>query len=271
MAKYELDYLQKKYPDVIWSGVTYENLMKNIISFNTERISVKTAEITQDSFSRIIKKIGDEGKRFILPDVSDVLPKQSVFIRKGADRGQLLRDTLRDELTKNLRFAVDANVEAGKPNMVARRGVTAGRISPSLINRFQESIVKTFENYTKKDPTIGVPSNIHAIAVTEVRSTINDIKNQYVGKMIGKNPDYDVEKTWIHNRRLSKVPRPGHLELNGKSIPYYDNFKVKEYNNQGQTVGVELMAHPHAPGASPGNIINCNCELDYIIKKKKAK
>lgn len=271
MAKYRLDYLVKKYPGKAWSGKTYEALMTDIIAHNSERVARKTAEISQKSFEKVISRVKGE-KRFILPNISNVLPKQSVFIRKGAETGKLLKDTLRDKLTNELRAAL---VEYGKeePSMVQRRGVGAGRVSPGLIKRFRQGITRVFENYTKKDPSIGVPRNIKAIAVTELRSTINDIKHQYVHQLEMQNPDYKVVKRWIHNGHLVKEPRPGHVRLAGQNpIPADQHFKIPVYRKVGgryKFMREYLDAlHPHAPGLPPEEVINCNCDSEYFLRHK---
>ena len=271
--KFHLDFLRKRYPKTVFSGSNYAKLMEAIITHNSEKIANKTSQMTKESFKPLISKIGPgEEKRFILPDVSDVLPKQSVFIRKGAEQGKLIRDTLRDALTKNLRDAISEHHGEGKASMVARRGSTAGRISPEMIDRFQASITSTFEAYTKRNQEIGVPTNIRTIAITEVRSTINEIKDQYIARMLAINPDYYVEKEWIHNSRREKEPRPGHLQMDGVKIPYYENFSVPYFEKKKglwYQQGIDYMRTPHAPGSPARNVINCNCELNYFIKKRK--
>jgi hypothetical protein len=275
MAKMYLDYLAKKYPDIEWSGKTYEELMKDIIAYNAEKVSTKSLKLTQESFQNVLSKVKSE-KRFILPNISEVLPKQSVFLRKGADRGKLLTDTLREKLTGELRAALNEYKATGKPSMVARRGKTAGRISPDLIDQFKQGAAKIFENYTKKDPKFGgVPTNIKTIAVTEMRSAINDIKHQYIKRMISNNPGYEVEKRWIHNNQLVRQARPGHIDVSNQApIPADQFFKIPVYKRvKGRwvkTTKTLSAMHPHDPSLPPDAVIGCQCDSEYIIKEKKA-
>jgi hypothetical protein len=273
MAKFHLDYLRKRYPKTVFSGSNYAKLMEAILTHNSEKIANKTSQMTKESFKPLISKIGPgEEKRFILPDISDVLPKQSVFIKKGAEQGKLIRDTLRDALTKNLRDTLAEHHGNKLASMVSRRGSNAGRISPDLINKFQDSITQTFEAYTKKDPKIGIPTNIRAIAITEVRSTINEIKDKYIARMLAVNPEYQVTKEWIHNTRNEKEPRPGHRMIDGVKIPYYESFSVPYYKKiEGKWVyqGVDYAKHPHESGMPARFLVNCNCECSYYIQRKK--
>jgi hypothetical protein len=268
-----MDYLRKRYPKTVFSGTNYAKLMEAIITHNNEKIANKTNQMTKESFKPLISKIGPgEEKRFILPDVSDVLPKQSVFIRKGAEQGKLIRDTLRDALTKNLRDAISEHHGENKPFMVSKRGSHDGRISPEMIDRFQEAITSTFEAYTKRNTKIGVPDNIRLIAIMETRGTINEIKDQYIARMLAVNPDYYVEKGWIHNSRREKEPRPGHLQMDGVRIPYFENFTVPYYEKiKGQWVykGNDYIRYPHSADCPNRHKFGCNCEIDYIVKRRK--
>ena len=274
MSKIHLDNLAKKYPKMKWSGAKYEDLMSQIIAFNAEKVAKKSLQISEESFKKVLSKVKGE-KRFILPNISDVLPKQSVFIRKGADSGKLLTDTLRDRLTGNLREALREFDRTGTPSMVMRRGEAAGRISPKLIREFKDRISETFEAYTKKNPQFGgVPANIKTIAVTEMRSTINDIKHQYVKQMVLHNPGTEVKKRWIHNAALVKQGRPGHVKLASKApIDADAYFKVPVYRLEGGKMKFTRQylnaLHPHDPNLPAGEVIACSCDLDYIITEKK--
>lgn len=63
-----------------------------------------------------------------------------------------------------------------------------------------------------------------------------------------------VYKEWI--AVVDNRSRPSHAELDTIVLPYGEDYEVDG----------EPMRGPHAPGASPGNVINCRCELlDYYV------
>lgn len=261
MAKVHLDRLQSKYKDIPVKGKVYEHLVNTILEVNTGNIQRKMSRMTEDKFKKKMKK----DSRFVLPDITDVLPKRAVLIRKAAEKGNLIRDTLRDQLTKDLR---DTLKDFPEESFTTRRGTTAGRINKKLIDQFEQKITETFEGYTRKDKKFGMPKNIHTIAVTEVRGTVNEIKKIYVDKFQEKNPDAKIKKRWIQNRSLSKNPRRGHDEVNGKIISFDKQFKVPFYRIvRGKRIkeGITMMDHPHSPGAPAVQVVNCSCDYDIII------
>ncbi len=58
-----------------------------------------------------------------------------------------------------------------------------------------------------------------------------------------------VAKTW--NAAVDGRSRTTHAELDGTTVAWNDDF----------VVGDEPMRAPHAPGASPENVVNCRCDL----------
>jgi hypothetical protein len=259
MAKFHLDRLKKKYENIPVKGKTYEALMTEVISHNSERVSRKILKVDEDNWNRALKKITPKEKTFVVPDVSEVLPKQSVFVRKAAEQGDLMRDTLRDELNKNLRETLDTFTEKTKEaTYIRRRGVGAGKINEKLIKQFEQNITTTFQGYTKKDPKFGMPTNIHTIAVTEMRSTINNIQYDYVDKLISDNEDIEFNKTWKQNKRMAKEPRRGHDEVDNIKIPMRDLFQVPRYKKirgKWARIGTTMMRYPHDPNAPPDQVI----------------
>jgi len=277
MAKVHLDRIAKKF-DIIkdWSGPMYQSLMKIIIAENTQSISNKIAKLNRFDWNKALKKITPVEKKFIMPDVSTVLPKRSVFIRKGAEQGTILSDTLRDSLTKDLRATLNQfTPKTGEAKFIKRRGVQAGKTNEKLIAQFEKTIKGTFKGYTKKNPRFGMPTNIHSIAVTEMRSTINTIKSQYTTKMLQKNPDMIVRKRWIQNRSLAVEPRKGHGIVSArKPIPLNKYYNVPHYIKKGKKlvrVRTDLMMHPHDPDAPADAVIGCNCEELHVIRWKKTR
>ena len=259
MAKYHLGRLKKKYG---WSGGNLQQLMTDIIATETGNISRAVARINSDDYRKAVQKLPkDRRKRFIIPDVSEVLPKRSLFVRKAADKGKLLTDGLRDRLTKDLRQSfTEFTTKTGEPAFLKRRGTKAGQVNSKLVADFEKRIQGTFQGYTKKDPSYGVPPNVHEIAVTEVRSAADQIKRGYVDRLLKKNPGTKAEKRWIHNTSLSKKPRPHHLEMDGVTVEWSKRFVLSN--------GVS-MVHPHDPDAPASEVISCHCDFEvYLVVPK---
>jgi len=278
VAKIYLKQLQKKYNfnegDV--TGLNYRKLMQDIISNQSENISKATSRISKQNYDKQIKefmkRLGERGpeKRITLPDVSEALPKRSVFLRKGAQDGNILTDTLRDNLTRNLRESLgEFKTKTGEQAFVRRKGTKAGSINTKVIDVFEEKIKGTFENYTKSDPRFGVPANVHQIAVTEIRSTVDAIKHNYNIKLAKKNRDnVEMYKIWRQNKSLAKEPRVSHDKVNGIRLPIDEAFQVPIMVKKGGqmiTIGTDSMQHPHDPNASAENVIGCNCDIEYIM------
>ncbi len=280
MGKVYLDRLKERYG---WTGGKYRQLMDWIIANNHESVQRAVGRVK-------VSRLKEEGKRLArrkkqpaqvsVPELDDVLPKRSVFIRKGAEQGKLLSDTLRTRLSKDLRGAVSEFLDRDESPMQYQRGERRGRMRPELIDRFQSRITKTFEGYTKTDPEIGVPPNVRAIAVTETRSAIDDIKHTYAKRLIEKNPGARAIKRWKHNTHLVSEPRPGHKQVDGRERPLDKPFRIRQYRKVGtKTRGPNkgapkwqftgqfvYMQHPHEPGQPPEEVIGCQCEVDYLYE-----
>jgi hypothetical protein len=180
---------------------------------------------------------------------------RNLLIRKSVERGNLISKDLHDRLSRDLRRSLNQfTPKTGEPTFIRRRGIRAGRINPKLIESLEKDITRTFENYTKKDPRYGVPANVHGIAVTELRSAVSEMKASYMNEFRAANPDTQVFKRWIHNRSLSKEPRPHHMAHNRKTAAWDEPFVLSN--------GAVLM-YPHDPAAPAEEVINCNC--DYIV------
>jgi hypothetical protein len=267
MPQIYLDRIKGKYG---WTGTRYQRLVQDIIAYNTHKVSRAVTKVSDDVFKAQVRKISDPRvKRIVLPVLDDVFPKKDIYIRKAAERGRLITDTLRANIKKSLNDTV-REFSKTEPTYVYRRGVKASRINPKLIAAYEKRLAGTFRAYTRKDPRIGFPPNVHAIATTEMRSTVNEVKQAYVDALQKKNPEVKVRKRWIHNPSLSKAePRRGHQQLNGKTIPMDRRFKVNLYVRAGKRwtlAGTDEMDRPHAQGARPEQVINCNCDIEYIVR-----
>jgi hypothetical protein len=118
------------------------------------------------------------------------------------------------------------------------------------------------------------PSNLDAIATMEMNSVINSVKHEYNNQFAQHNSDIgDMRKSWRQNKHLSKEPRIAHDYVNGRTIALAALFNVpvmvKGAGGRWIRKGWEKMSHPHAAGASPGQVINCHCSCDYVFTLKK--
>jgi len=257
--------LVEKFGDADLTGSRYQSLISKILAHNNEKIGRAIGRLSKKNYKKSVQKLSKEKAKTVkLPDVSDVLPKRSVFIIKGAEQGQIISNTLRDRLQRDLRNTLKDFEATGQGKMEIQRGKATGKINPKLIDMFQNKIQDVFTGYTKKDPRTGIPRQVKNIAVTETRSTINTIKKEYNQELLKRNPDMVMTKTWLHNRRLSKKPRQEHIDMNGITVNFNDKFKVAS-----ATGGFDLMDRPHDPDAPAEQVIGCNC--DYVVKAQLPK
>lgn len=242
--------------------------MNQILARNTKNITEATAKLTDEHWTKSLSRVSTKEKRFILPDVSEVLPSKAVYIKKTADQGELITNSLRTKLSKDLQDSLleFKTAKTDEPAFIRRRGAKAGTINPELVDIFQAKIKDTFEAYTKIDPAFGVPPNIKTIAVTEARSAINDIKDAYTKDMLSKNPNIRMRKKWRQNRSLAKEPRKGHNDVNGVIIDFNEKFIVPLYNHKGKIVSTTPMDRPHDPLAPKEQVIGCNCDIEHFAE-----
>lgn len=260
MASIFFKRLEKKFGKKNLSGDRYQDMISEILAHNNEKIANAVGRLSNDSYKASAEKLNKKKQKAVtLPDMAEVIPKRSVFLIKGAEQGSIISDTLRTKLEGDLRKTIADFQKRGK--IETKRGTGVGKINTDLIDSFRGSIIKTFESYTKKDKTTGVPPNIKTIATTEIRSTINSIKAEYNKNLLAKNPGMVMMKTWKHNRSLSKVPRKEHMEMDGETVPANKFFLV--YNKAGQ---LDMMDRPHDPEAPAGQSIGCNCDVIYTAQ-----
>lgn len=270
MAKIHLDRLKSRYQETPVEGSTYRELMNEIIANNTENISRAVNRIQSDHWQKQAARIKrSTTTQIAVPGLEEVLPKRSVFARKGAEQGQLITDALRDQITANLRATVKEYLSEGKGSMQYRRGEQRGRIRPELVDKMESRLRETFSGYTRGDAT-GIPPNVRAIAETETRSTISDIKYQYAKRLHGQNQGkMRIMKRWNHHPSLSKRPRANHRMIDGQERPIDAPFKVpvlERSRDRGVGLGGYIyMMHPHDPTAPASEVISCHCDVDYFV------
>jgi hypothetical protein len=247
------DKISKKYK-TSWKGKKYERLMSEIVSENMVKISEKVLKTDKKKFAMNLASIIPKGrweKEIKLPDLRTII-SQSPTILKAAQEGQLLTKTLRKRLGTDIKEVLLSE------NITTKKGT----VNKNIQKKLQKKLVKSFENYTKKNPKFGVPNNIRNIAVTESRAVINNIRLEYVQKLSRESKDFEVKKKWIQNKSLSENPREVHTRLaNGKAIPLNEQFNVNGY----------MAFSPHDPRLPPKEFIGCSCELKYIFVPKKTK
>jgi hypothetical protein len=287
MAKIRLDRLRTRYG---WTGGKYKQLMTKVLAAQAAEISADVVRLQKAKAGRQAKMIKlRTGMQLVVPEeLAEAFPARSLSIRKAAERGKLLADNLRARLAENLRGEVVRYLDARKPLMQGARGEKRGRMNKALVDDFERQITRTFASYAQRDPEIGVPANVRTIADTEVRSAISLVKNDYAAAFVRANPDkVALRKRWKHHPELSKEPRPGHREMNGKMVAMDATFSIPQYERAGtiksglrkgrprwrRTGRTVAALHPHDPALDIGETANCHCEADYVVQvlpQKKA-
>lgn len=267
MAKMHLDRLKRRYG---YTGGRLRDLTEKILAHNNETIARRIAELRKADWEKAAAKTGPREKRFVVPDVSSVLPRRSVFAVKAAQNGRLITDRLRTALASDLHDALsEFTPKTGESRYLRRRGALAGTVNPKLVSEFEARIRETFADYRRRDPRIGMPGNVHGIAVTEFRGTVESVKREFMAGLKSRNPGMTVRKTWLQNKSLAKQPRHSHGAVNGKTIGVDELFEVPVYKfirgRWFKTGTVVRMTGPHDPQAPASEVVTCNCELVYSV------
>ena len=259
MRKLSLDRIKEKFG---WSGHNYKVLMSAIIADNAEKIHGSVIWADYHTFDKVAAKISTKERAITLPSLDDILnDTRSVLLRKSAVRGKLMTENLKEKLAQDLRSILE------KPEYVRQRGKLSGTLKNQVIEDLQKKMTDTFKNYTKRDKNTGVPKNIKSIVTTELRSVVNQTKDEFNKRILRENPDTSIKKEWIHNGNVwhSKdyTPRRGHEKLHGKKIGYDENFAIKD-DQSGQT---HHAPYPHYETLPASQVISCNCEVRYTLNR----
>jgi hypothetical protein len=248
-------------------GDNYSQLMQKIISENQGKISERVLTRDAKRFQKNAKAIEKQtNKTVVVPDISDVI-KKNTSILKGAEKGTLLTRTLRDRLANDVKAVLTEN------NITTK----VGTVNKKLAGMVKTRMAATFKDYTKRNPTYGLPTNIHTIAVTETRSIVNTVRHEYAKRMTDELPDgYGTKKKWVHNDSLSEEPRRGHMLAARKApIRINEQFTLSGYKktSKGQvsTGKTYLADYPHDSKLPPSELIGCSCELEYVFVKERNK
>lgn len=217
--------MAKKY-GVDIEGATYTKVVQEIINENVARASKKMGGLSN---RRMKQAFADSIKNGIVDLPVYTVP--NVTVRKGAEDGKMVTDTLRDVLTRGLRRAITDN-----PNDTEK-----------AIAQMQSHIKDTFTTYTT--------SHAKMIAVTEVRSSVDLSKAEYVRELISRNPNkLRVTKKWIHNDHLVKIPRLTHKAIDGEKVLFNQPFSIG-------------LMYPHDPSASASEVIGCQCGYQIEVEE----
>lgn len=271
MAKVDFDYLSKKYKvdekfqDML-KQKDYRNIMHKVFDVNANEINEKVGERSRAKWVRALEKPTLPPTKYVLPSLRSVIPTRETVYQRAFEKSKTVADNMRETLTGKLRQTI-AEFE-GKHRV---RTFVKQRIHPTLEDEIEGKIRRFFKGYTKKDPSVGMPSNVHTIAVTELRGAINNAKNTVARQIKEHNPQIPLKKRWIHNPHLSKEPeniRIGHARINGVAIKFDDMFVVPSYRRIGGVaikVGSDLMEHPHDINAPAEQVIGCHCDCEYFV------
>lgn len=242
-----------------WTGKRYGSLIKKILVENKKVIATSILEQDKKRFEKNLRDLlpkTEKQKVIRMPDISNVIRKSNVII-KAADNGELMNQSRREDMRKILKDVI----------LSKKVDTTKGVVNNSIVKEVESKFKDYFENYTKNSPPYGVPKNLHNIAVTETRSLLNNVRHEYMSKVndTAKQEGFEMFKTWIHNNSLSKQPRSNHGVLDGVMLPMDAQFHL---------VGSKDKKHyyidsPHDYSLPPEEVITCNCDVVYRMKKRR--
>lgn len=256
-----LDRLKRRHG---WTGESYRDLVKAILARGIGETSKTAASFQRAALSESARRAGASlTGNLLLPPAEGAALSRDAVLRKAAQDGDLVTDTLRDRLQRRLRREL-ADFYS-KPGAKLERGEERGRIGPGTVDRFERAVREVLEPYCRR---MGkpAPSNCRAIADTEVRSSASLAKEAYAQSVANANASrFRVYKVWRHRPQLSKEPRDGHAEVDGQRRALGDAFRVPLTDSKGRTTGYTSMMHPHDPSAPLEQVISCHCECDYVV------
>jgi hypothetical protein len=214
-------------------------MIGEIIEDNKVRASKAVQDISALRYRRAARQALKDGK-LTVPS-----PLGIPTVRKSAESGAQITDTIRDRLVRGLRNALQEEPELAIEKMV------------KVVN-------ETMSPYTKRiSPTETTPA-AKAIAVTEVRSAVDLAKWTYASRFAEENAmTMDIKKQWRHNDHLVKTPRRGHKLMHGVIVPFDKPFLVPT------STGTVEMLYPHDADAPADQVIGCQCSYDILVTLKE--
>lgn len=253
-----LSRMKKKYE---WTGGGVQDLFERITEKTSENIMGKVDDIVSFDAKKKIDRLSTKQKRLTFPEKSDYYPSKAKIKAIAVKKSENISRRMKQEIQKNLRKAIE---ESG---MTYSRGELASRVNRRTIANMEKRLQATFDGYTRIDPKLKSPAKIHSLAVTEIRTTVDSMKQDMAQSIIDKNPDaLESSKRWIHNAHLSKNKDDIRIEHRDEWIKTKNNpIPFNEYFMIGGSVP---MLHPHDINAGPDQNVNCHCDWEVLINKK---
>ncbi|MDR3302944.1 MAG: phage head morphogenesis protein, partial [Treponema sp.] len=215
-------------------GKTYQDLVSQIIDYNQQKAIKTSQSLSRRRYERGLKDAIATGEIKLPPYVP--IPTA----RKSAQSGERLLQHVHDQMTYSVRMAI--NLHPDDPD--------------AAIKQMRLSTEVVMAPYADGDP----PPHCETIAITEVRAALNLSKYEYAKHLAAAG--LKVKKIWRHSGH-PKVPRPGHLALEGAEVDFARNFAVVGKH------GRVWMMYPHAPDAPADETIGCGCSYDIEVTGTK--
>lgn len=241
------------------------DVLKTILQRNSEKVVGKHGKITEQNWRDMLSKASK---------MADVLPKETMefihdkalFTMKSETNARDIIKNLKTKVSDSMRKTVRSQMEI--PEVAVTGQSLKKGMNKKLVMGMEDSLRDSFQPYTKRQKGQDLPTQINNIVVTEVRSALNEFREEYVADLLKQNPGLDPTKTWKQHPELSDEPRRGHREVNGVKIHFDDLFHVPLYVKKGGKdvrQGITLMRRPHAADAPASQIVNCHCEILYDL------
>ena len=245
--------LEDRYGD-IFKDQHLTDITSVILQRNQEKIAHSVVTTDKKRFQDNLDKIRpttSREKKLKLPDVGNVVRRSSSLV-KVAEKGQMINETLRNKLRIKLK------------NVLLEEGITTtrGTVRMNLAKKLEAGFAETFKGYT--DTGGGVPANIKTIARTETMFMVSAIRREYAQKVAEDSPDVRMRKVWLHRGSLSKKHRTNHRKMHKRAILITGKFTL--VGKDGNKYSVD---GPHDPRLPAAEFINCNCQEEYRMSKKK--
>lgn len=198
---------------------------------------------TDDSFQKGVANVDRDiatGRVHVgLPDLSrqTLITAENLNVDKITDMTSAARAKIKDEVTQG--------ILAQKSPLEVMRAIGHNLTDPSVFRT--------------------IAGRAEAITRTEINRVFSESKQLRQNQAAELIPG--LHKRWIYNHFGGPRARIGHMNLHGKTIPVGDQFTVRPQPGAAS----EQMDHPHAPGASAGNVINCKCTIKVILPEDKDK
>lgn len=236
----------------------YAGSIRRVIAQNQKRIAASILESDKKRFDKAISKVKVKPGQttVIAPDVTHALARSSSLI-KSQHAGIRISATKKDEMRRIVRRAM-------KDNPLQ---TTAGTIRQDLTAKVRGDLKDYFKGFKKKTGPLGIPANLHTIAVTETRFLVNNVRQEYMEMAGDRLPEeLEMTKMWRHNSSLSSNPRHNHEDADGQTVMLNEQFTLRGIDG-----GVFMCSCPHAPGLPRKETIGCNCEAVYGVRKVSVK